>query len=110
MRNRMRICVRTLKKKLTPRIRMRITSAVKSFRIKPERRNRPTNLTLDPQIKEQAIALAQELGYRSLSEWVAELLQNEISRNASLLKTDAVVRVVGERAGRTRKARRVTGR
>jgi len=88
MRNRMRMSVRTLKKKLTSRIRMRINAAVKSFRIKPERRNRPTNLTLDPQIKEQAIALAQELGYRSLSEWVSELLQVEITRHAALLDAD----------------------
>ena len=106
----MRMSVRTLKKKLTARIGMRITAPVKSFRIKPERRNRPTNLTLDPQIKEKAIALAREMGYRSLSEWVAELLQSEITRNALLLKTDALAHAAGGRGGRTRKARRETGK
>jgi len=110
MRARMRICVRTLKKKVARRFRMRTLSAVKAFRIKPERRNRPTNLTLDPAIKEQAILLARELGYRSLSEWVSELLEQEISRNTSLLRTDAAALKAGGPSGRNPSARRRKGK
>lgn len=106
----MRICVRTLKKKLTVRTRVRICHLVKSFRIKPERRNRPTNLTLDPEIKTKAIQLARELGYHSLSEWVAELLQAEISRNASLLQVSALAGEGAARGGRSPTTQRRTNK
>jgi hypothetical protein len=83
---------------------------VKSYRIKPERRNRPTNLTLDPEVKEASIKLAQELGYRSLSEMVAELLQVEISRNASLLSVDEAAAKSVSAFGESRKSRRLKGK
>lgn len=67
------------------------------------------NTTFDPLVVEKARACAAEQSL-SLPQLIERLLEREISRNASLLKTDAVVRVAGERAGRTRKARRVTGR
>ena len=82
---------------------------MKSYRIKPERRNRPTNLTLDPEVKESSIKLAQELGYKSLSEMVAELLQNEISRNASLLAVDFVAAKASAVSAGNRKAQRRKG-
>lgn len=106
----MRIGVRTLKKKLTLRIRVRIRYRVKLFRIKPERTNLPTNLTLDPEVKAAAVLLARELGYRSLSEWVSELLESEIRRNASLAKTDVAAAAAGARAGRSPSVRRRTSK
>lgn len=59
---------------------MRISTLVRLVRKRPERHNRPTNLTLDPEVKRQAVKLASSLGYSSLSEWVCKLLNEEIQR------------------------------
>lgn len=40
----------------------------------------PTNLTLHPRLKEDACARSRELGYPSLSAYVADLLRDELEK------------------------------
>lgn len=40
----------------------------------------PTNLTLHPRLKEDACARSRELGYPSLSAYVADLLREELEK------------------------------
>lgn len=88
---------------------MRISYLVRLVRKKPERRNKPTNLTLDPQIKEQAVLLATALGYSSLSELVAKLLSDEISRagfeRAAATRDEKALRQLLEVHQKSRKAK-----
>lgn len=54
---------------------------MKPTRKNPARRSKPTNITLDPAVKNAAIAYVSNTGYDSLSEWVAALLERELQHH-----------------------------
>ncbi|MBM3875012.1 MAG: hypothetical protein FJ382_15030 [Verrucomicrobia bacterium] len=60
--------------------------------------------------QDRKVIEACELGYRSLSEWVAELLQTEISRHGALLSADDLARASTSSAGGSRRSPRRKGK